>query len=112
MRESYGQDLSLSPSRVVAKSAPATACDGHHSFRLKCDGRHSFLPPFVLEVDSPEGEDMTPIPSNLQVILATVLVVAAFITINALSAIAKNENGWKALSAPGTIHRSGLVNLY
>ena len=58
------------------------------------------------------GEDMTPKPSNLQAILAAVLVVAAFITINAWTAVAKNENGWKALSAPGTIHRSGLANLY
>jgi hypothetical protein len=55
---------------------------------------------------------MTPTPSNLQVILAAVIVVAAFITINVWSAVAKNEDGWKALSAPGTIHRSGLVNLY
>jgi hypothetical protein len=55
---------------------------------------------------------MTPKPSNLQAILAAVLVVAAFITINAWTAVAKNENGWKALSAPGTIHRSGLANLY
>jgi len=34
--------------------------------------------------------------------LAAALVVAAFITINAWTAVAKNENGWKALSAPGT----------
>jgi len=53
---------------------------------------------------------MTPTPSNLQVILATVIVVAAFIMIN-VTVAAKNENGWKALSAPGTIHRSGLVTL-
>src|SRR5262245_56096871 len=36
---------------------------------------------------------------------------AAFIMLN-VTVAAKNENGWKALSAPGTIHRSGLVNLY
>src|SRR5262249_30901612 len=35
-----------------------------------------------------------------------------FITINAWTAVAKNENGWRALSARGTITRSGLVNLY
>jgi hypothetical protein len=55
---------------------------------------------------------MTPKPRKLAFILAAVLAVAAFITINAWTAVAKNENGWRALSAPGTIHRSGLVNLY
>ena len=55
---------------------------------------------------------MTPTSGKLRFILAAVLVVAAFITINAWTAVVKNENGWKALSAPGTIHRSGLVNLY
>jgi hypothetical protein len=59
-----------------------------------------------------EGEDMTPKLRKLAFILAAVLAVAAFITINAWTAVAKNENGWRALSAPGTIHRSGLVNLY
>ena len=49
-------------------------------------------------------------PSKLQFILAAV-VAAAFIMLN-VTVAAKNENGWKALSAPGTIHRSGLVNLY
>jgi hypothetical protein len=43
--------------------------------------------------------------------LAAVLVAAAFIMLD-VTVAAKNENGWKALSAPGTIHRSGLVNLY
>ena len=54
---------------------------------------------------------MTPTPSNLQVILATAIVVAAFIMLN-VTVAAKNENGWRALSAPGTIHRSSLMNLY
>jgi len=54
---------------------------------------------------------MTPTADKLRFILAAILVVAAFITINAWTAVAQNENGWKALSAPGTIYRSGLVNL-
>jgi hypothetical protein len=49
--------------------------------------------------------------SKLRFILAAVLVVAAFIMLN-VTVAAKNENGWKTLSASGTIHRSGLVNLY
>src|SRR5262245_12701640 len=82
--------------------------------RLKCDWHHSFLPPFVLEVSMTScrvGDDMTPKPRKLALILAAVLAVAALITIN-MKAVANNENGWRALSAPGTIHRSGLVNLY
>jgi hypothetical protein len=55
---------------------------------------------------------MTPKPGKLRFILAAVLVATAFIAINAWTATAKNENGWKALSATGTIHRSGLTNLY
>jgi hypothetical protein len=55
------------------------------------------------------GEDMAPNPVKLAFIFATVLAVAAFIT---MTAVAKHENGWRALSAPGTIHRSGLVNVY
>jgi len=58
----------------------------------------------------PQGEEVMS-PSKLQFILAVVLVVAAFIMVN-VTVAAKNENGWKALSAPGTIHRSGLTNLY
>ena len=54
---------------------------------------------------------MTPKPRKLASILAAVLAAAALITIN-MTAVANNENGWRALSAPGTIHRSGLVNLY
>ena len=57
------------------------------------------------------GDDMTPKSRKLALILAAVLAAAAFITIN-MTAVANNENGWRALSAPGTIHRSGLVNLY
>jgi len=56
------------------------------------------------------GDDMTLKPRKLAFILAAVLAVAALITIN--TSVARNENGWRALSAPGTIHRSGLVNLY
>jgi hypothetical protein len=41
-----------------------------------------------------------------------VLVVAAFITINTWTAVAKHENGWRTLSAPGTIYRFGLSNVY
>jgi hypothetical protein len=55
---------------------------------------------------------MAPKPDKLAFIFATVLVVAAFITINTWTAVAKHENGWKALSAPGTIHRSGLSSVY
>ena len=53
---------------------------------------------------------MTLKPRKLAFILGAVLAVAALITIN--TSVARNENGWRALSAPGTIHRSGLVNLY
>jgi hypothetical protein len=55
------------------------------------------------------GEDMAPQPVKLAFIFAMALAVAAFITI---TAVAKHEDGWRALSAPGTIHRSGLVNVY
>ena len=48
---------------------------------------------------------MTPKPHKLAFIFATVLAVAAFITINTW-AVATHENGWKALSATGTIYRS------
>ena len=54
---------------------------------------------------------MTPTSGKLRFILAAVLLVAAFIMLNATVA-AKNENGWKALSAPGTIYRSDLMKLY
>jgi hypothetical protein len=54
---------------------------------------------------------MTGEPGKLAFIFATFLVVAAFLTINTW-AVAKHENGWRALSAPGTIHRSGLSNVY
>src|SRR5438046_1611741 len=42
--------------------------------------------------------------SKLAFIFVAVLVVAAFVTVNTL-AVAKHENGWRALSATGT-HRS------
>ena len=44
-------------------------------------------------------------PGKLAFIFATVLAVAAIITINTW-AVAKREDGWKALSATGTIYRS------
>jgi hypothetical protein len=44
-------------------------------------------------------------PGKLAFVFATVLAVAAFITINTW-AVATHENGWKALSATGTIYRS------
>jgi hypothetical protein len=44
-------------------------------------------------------------PGKLAFIFATVLAVAAFITINTW-AVAKREDGWRALSATGTIYRS------
>jgi hypothetical protein len=56
---------------------------------------------------------MAPKPGKLAFIFATVLLVAAaIITINTWTAAAKHDNGWKALSAPGTIYRSGLLNVY
>jgi hypothetical protein len=51
-------------------------------------------------------------PGELAFISAMVLVVAAFISINTWTAMANHENGWKALSAPRTIYRSGLLNVY
>jgi len=45
-------------------------------------------------------------------IFATVLVAAAFVTINTWTVVAKHEDGWRALSATGTIHRSGLSSVY
>ena len=49
-------------------------------------------------------------PGKLAFIFAAVLVVAAFATINTL-AVAKHEDGWRALSATGTIHRSSNLSL-
>jgi hypothetical protein len=49
-------------------------------------------------------------PGKLAFIFATVLAVAAFITINTW-AVAKHNNGWKALSATGTIYRSSHLSL-
>jgi hypothetical protein len=51
-------------------------------------------------------------PGKLPFILATVLAAAALITINTWAA-AKREDGWRALSATGTIYRSSnLSHLY
>jgi hypothetical protein len=49
---------------------------------------------------------------KLAYICATALLVAAFITLNTWTVVAKREDGWRALSATGTIHRSGLPNAY
>jgi len=55
---------------------------------------------------------MAPKPGKLAFIFAAVLVVAAFVTINTW-AVAKREDGWRALSATGTIYRSSnLSHLY
>jgi hypothetical protein len=48
---------------------------------------------------------MTRKPGKLAFIFATVLAVAAFVAINTW-AVAKREDGWRALSATGTIYRS------
>jgi len=48
--------------------------------------------------------------SKLTFIFAIVLAVAAFVTINTL-AVTKREDGWRALSATGTIHRSSNASL-
>jgi hypothetical protein len=48
-------------------------------------------------------------PGKLAFIFATVLAVAAIITINTW-AVAKREDGWKALSATGTIYRSSHLS--
>ena len=45
---------------------------------------------------------------KLASIFATVLALATFITI---TAAAKREDGWRALSAPGTVYRSSNVSL-
>ena len=50
-------------------------------------------------------------PGKLAFIFATVLV-AAVISINTWTAVANHENGLKALSAPRTIYRPGLLNVY
>ena len=59
---------------------------------------------------TPEGEDMATKSSKVALILSAVLVVMAFVTMNTLAA-AKHENGWRALSAAGTIHRSSQLSL-
>jgi hypothetical protein len=51
-------------------------------------------------------------PGKLAIICATAFFVAAFITLNTWTVVAKHEDGWRALSATGTIHRSGLSNVY
>jgi hypothetical protein len=55
---------------------------------------------------------MAPKPGKLAFIFATVVLAAAFITLNTWTVVAKHENGWGALSATGTIYRSGLSNVY
>jgi hypothetical protein len=55
---------------------------------------------------------MAPKPGKFAFIFATVLVVAAFISINTWTAVANHENSWKALSSPRTIYRSALLNVY
>jgi len=52
---------------------------------------------------------MAPKSGKLAFILSTVLAVAAFITINTW-AVAKREDGWRALSATGTIYRSSHLS--
>jgi hypothetical protein len=68
----------------------------------------------VLEADRdilPErGKIMARKPGKLAFIFATVLAVAAFVTINTW-AVAKHDNGWKALSATGTIYRSSQLSV-
>lgn len=49
-------------------------------------------------------------PGKLAFILAAVLVVAAFITVNTL-AVAKREDGWRALSSTGTVYRASHLSL-
>jgi hypothetical protein len=48
--------------------------------------------------------------SKLAFVLAAIFVVAAFVTINTL-AVAKHEDGWRSLSATGTIYRSSQLSL-
>jgi hypothetical protein len=48
--------------------------------------------------------------TKLAFILGAVLVVVAFVTVNTL-AVAKHEDGWRALSATGTILRSSHLSL-
>jgi hypothetical protein len=49
-------------------------------------------------------------PGKFAFIFAAIFVVAAFATINTL-ALAKHEDGWRSLSATGTIHRSSNLSL-
>ena len=50
-------------------------------------------------------------PGKLAFIFATALAVAAFVAINTWAAVAKHENGWRALSATGTVYRSSRLSL-
>jgi hypothetical protein len=50
--------------------------------------------------------------SKVAYICATALFVAAFITLNTWTVGTRHEDGWRARSATGTIHRSGLSNVY
>jgi hypothetical protein len=56
------------------------------------------------------GKIMARKPSKLAFIFATVLAVAAFIAINTW-AVAKREDGWRALSATGTVYRASNQSL-
>jgi uncharacterized membrane protein HdeD (DUF308 family) len=56
------------------------------------------------------GKIMARKPGKLAFIFATVLAVAAVVTINTW-AVAKREEGWRALSASGTIYRSSNQSL-
>ena len=53
---------------------------------------------------------MTRKPGKLAFIFATVLAAAVFIAVNTW-AVAKREDGWRALSATGTVYRSSNVSL-
>jgi hypothetical protein len=52
---------------------------------------------------------MTRKPGKLAFIFATVLAAAVFIAVNTW-AVAKREDGWRMLSATGTIHRSSHLS--
>ena len=56
------------------------------------------------------GKIMARKPGKLAFIFATALAVAAFVTINTW-AVAKREDGWRALSATGTVYRSSRLSL-
>jgi hypothetical protein len=57
------------------------------------------------------GKIMARKPGKLAFIFATVVAVTAFIAINTWAAVAKHEDGWKVLSATGTVYRSSHLSL-